>query len=50
MSLKYPDWFNPNDRKLYEDLWRVGSENWSEQEKEFMSDMYHYEEAEAGML
>ena len=50
MSLKYPDWFNPQDREIYKELWKQGSETWTDQEKEFMSDMYHLEEYNAGML
>lgn len=50
MSLKYPDWFNPKDREKYKELWQEGPQNWTEEEKTFMSDMYHLEEANAGML
>lgn len=50
MSLERPNWFDWNDRELYEKLFYVGVDReLTKVEVEFCKTMYHYEEYAAGL-
>jgi hypothetical protein len=51
MSLKNPDWFNRQDRELYEQLFymRNDGHKMNEEEWEFCKTMYHMEEFACGL-
>ena len=51
MSLESPNWYDYNDRKLYDELFYTRKENkiLTEQEEEFCKTMYHYEEFACGL-
>lgn len=51
MSLKNPNWYNRQDRELYDQLFTIGSNghDMSEEEWEFCKRMYHMEEYVNGL-
>ena len=51
MSLKNPNWFDRQDRELYEQLFYMGSNGYdmNEDEWEFCKTMYHMEEYACGL-
>lgn len=51
MSLKNPNWYDRNDRELYEQLFYMSSNgyNMGEEESNFCIAMYHMEEYANGL-
>lgn len=51
MSLKNPNWFDRQDRELYEQLFYMRSNEYkmNEEEWEFCKTMYHMEEYACGL-
>lgn len=48
MSLKNPNWFDRQDRELYEKLFNIGYDM-NEEEWAFFKTMYHMEEFACGL-
>lgn len=44
MSLKYPNYYNDNDRRLYSILWQQQDELLTDSERDFVRTMYEQEE------
>ena len=44
MSFKYPNYYNDNDRRLYNILWQQPDELLTDSERDFVRTMYEQEE------
>lgn len=44
MSLKYPNYYNDDDRRLYNILWQQPNELLTDSERDFVRTMYEQEE------
>ena len=44
MSFKYPDYYNDDDRRLYNTLWQHPDELLTDSERDFVRTMYEQEE------
>lgn len=44
MSFKYPNYYNDDDRRLYDTLWQQPNELLTDSERDFVRTMYEQEE------
>jgi len=44
MSLEHPNFYNPEDRDLYNKIWDKDSSERTDEENSFLQEMYHQEE------
>ena len=44
MSFKYPNYYNDDDRRLYDTLWQQSDELLTDSERDFVRAMYEQEE------